>query len=75
MQFGIIFPIERDEHMKYVHLGRSGLKVSRLCLGTMNFGPETAEADSRTIMDRALEEENQNVSNQRLCRSTSRGSA
>ncbi len=41
--------------MKYVHLGRSGLKVSRLCLGTMNFGPETPEADSNTIMDRALE--------------------
>ena len=41
--------------MQYVHLGRSGLKVSRLCLGTMNFGPETTEADSRTIMDRALD--------------------
>ena len=41
--------------MQYVHLGRSGLKVSRLCLGTMNFGPETNEADSWTIMDRALE--------------------
>jgi NDP-hexose C3-ketoreductase / dTDP-4-oxo-2-deoxy-alpha-D-pentos-2-ene 2,3-reductase len=41
--------------MKYVHLGRSGLKVSRLCLGTMNFGPETTEADSGTIMDTALE--------------------
>jgi aryl-alcohol dehydrogenase-like predicted oxidoreductase len=41
--------------MNYVHLGRSGLKVSRLCLGTMNFGPETTEADSKTIMDRALE--------------------
>lgn len=41
--------------MKYVHLGRSGLKVSRLCLGTMNFGPETTEADSFSIMDRALE--------------------
>src|SRR4029078_7548621 len=26
--------------MQYVHLGRSGVKVSRLCLGTMNFGPE-----------------------------------
>ena len=25
--------------MQYVHLGRSGLRVSRLCLGTMNFGP------------------------------------
>ncbi len=41
--------------MKYVHLGRSGLKVSRFCLGTMNFGPETNEPDSFAIMDRALE--------------------
>ncbi len=41
--------------MQYVHLGRSGLKVSRLCLGTMNFGPQTAEPDSYAIMDRALE--------------------
>ncbi|PJA78682.1 MAG: aldo/keto reductase, partial [Nitrospirae bacterium CG_4_9_14_3_um_filter_51_5] len=41
--------------MQYAHLGRSGLKVSRLCLGTMNFGPETTEADSGMIMDTALE--------------------
>ena len=41
--------------MQYVHLGRSGVKVSRLCLGTMNFGPETSEADSFAIMDRAVE--------------------
>ncbi len=41
--------------MKYVHLGRSGLKVSRLCLGTMNFGPLTSEAESFAIMDRALD--------------------
>ncbi len=41
--------------MQYVHLGRSGLKVSRFCLGTMNFGPLTSEADSFAIMDRALE--------------------
>jgi len=41
--------------MKYTHVGRSGLKVSRLCLGTMNFGPLTSEADSFKIMDRALE--------------------
>lgn len=41
--------------MRYVHLGRSGLKVSRLCLGTMNFGPHTTEADSFAIMDRALD--------------------
>jgi aryl-alcohol dehydrogenase-like predicted oxidoreductase len=42
--------------MKYTHLGRSGVQVSRLCLGTMNFGPETTEADSGRIMDHALEE-------------------
>ena len=42
--------------MQYVHLGRSGLTVSRLCLGAMNFGPHTNEADSFRIMDRALEE-------------------
>jgi aryl-alcohol dehydrogenase-like predicted oxidoreductase len=41
--------------MQYTHLGRTGLKVSRLCLGTMNFGPRTSEADSFAIMDRALE--------------------
>ncbi|WP_238993313.1 aldo/keto reductase [Nocardioides caldifontis] len=41
--------------MEHTHLGRSGLSVSRLCLGTMNFGPETSEEDSHAIMDRALE--------------------
>ncbi|MGX9898860.1 aldo/keto reductase [Arthrobacter sp. SA17] len=41
--------------MQYTHLGRSGLKVSRLCLGTMNFGPQTEEAASRAIMDSALD--------------------
>ena len=41
--------------MDYTNLGRSGLSVSRLCLGTMNFGPETSEEDSHAIMDRALE--------------------
>ena len=41
--------------MEYVHLGRTGLNVSRLCLGTMNFGPHTSEADSYSIMDHALE--------------------
>ncbi|MFC4535193.1 aldo/keto reductase [Sphaerisporangium dianthi] len=41
--------------MEYAHLGRSGLSVSRLCLGTMNFGPVTSEEDSFAIMDRAHE--------------------
>jgi aryl-alcohol dehydrogenase-like predicted oxidoreductase len=39
--------------MEYTQLGRTGLKVSRLCLGTMNFGPETPEEDSHRIMDAA----------------------
>jgi len=41
--------------MEYVYLGRTGLKVSRLCLGTMNFGPETNEKDSFAIMDKAID--------------------
>ena len=41
--------------MQYVELGRTGLRVSRLCLGTMNFGVHTSEAESFAIMDRALE--------------------
>jgi len=41
--------------MDYVRLGRTGLTVSPLCLGTMNFGPQTTEQDSYKIMDHALE--------------------
>jgi aryl-alcohol dehydrogenase-like predicted oxidoreductase len=41
--------------METTNLGRSGLRVSRLCLGTMNFGPHTTEPDAFAIMDRALE--------------------
>ncbi len=41
--------------MQYVHLGRSGLQVSRLCLGTMNFGEFTDESSSFRILDEALE--------------------
>ncbi len=41
--------------MKYTALGRSGLRVSKIALGTMNFGPRTSEEDSFRILDRALE--------------------
>ena len=41
--------------MDYTHLGRSGLSVSRICLGTMNFGPQTDEEDAHAIMDAAHE--------------------
>jgi len=41
--------------MDYTHLGRSGVSVSRLCLGTMNFGAITSEADAHAIMDAAHE--------------------
>ncbi|MCL2515104.1 MAG: aldo/keto reductase, partial [Microbacteriaceae bacterium] len=42
--------------MDYTDLGRSGLSVSRIVLGTMNFGPQTSEADSHTIMDAARDQ-------------------
>ena len=41
--------------MKYTYLGRTGMKVSRLCLGTMNFGTFTEEKEAFAIMDRALD--------------------
>jgi aryl-alcohol dehydrogenase-like predicted oxidoreductase len=41
--------------MKHRRLGRTALRVSELCLGTMNFGPLTTEADAGVVMDRALE--------------------
>ncbi|KIL38938.1 oxidoreductase [Gordoniibacillus kamchatkensis] len=41
--------------MEYSYLGRSGLKVSRLCLGTMNFGVDTDEKEAYRIMDAALD--------------------
>jgi aryl-alcohol dehydrogenase-like predicted oxidoreductase len=45
----------KEETMEFTQLGRTGLKVSRLCLGTMNFGPLTAEKDAFAIMDKALD--------------------
>lgn len=41
--------------MQHVHLGRTGLEVSRLCLGTMTFGLQCDEATSRSILDTAAE--------------------
>jgi aryl-alcohol dehydrogenase-like predicted oxidoreductase len=41
--------------VEYTHLGRSGLSVSRICLGTMNFGPQTDEDAAHAIMDAAHE--------------------
>ena len=41
--------------MEYAKLGRTGLRVSRLCLGTMNFGSTTTEREAFSIMDAALE--------------------
>src|SRR5215213_4456875 len=37
--------------MDFSYLGRAGLQVSRLCLGTMNFGPRTSKEDAHSIMD------------------------
>ena len=41
--------------MEYKKLGRTGLNVSRLCLGTMNFGSGTSKEESFKIMDAALD--------------------
>jgi aryl-alcohol dehydrogenase-like predicted oxidoreductase len=41
--------------MEYTHLGRTGLSVSRLCLGTMNWPWLTTEEEAYGVMDRALE--------------------
>lgn len=41
--------------MEMTNLGRTGLKVSRLCLGTMNFGPLASETESFAMMDLALD--------------------
>lgn len=41
--------------LQYRHLGRTGLRVSPLCLGTMNFGLQADEATAHLIMDRAIE--------------------
>src|SRR5438876_10849397 len=40
--------------MQYTNLGRTGCRVSRLCLGTMNFGPRSSEEDSHAMMSEAL---------------------
>jgi aryl-alcohol dehydrogenase-like predicted oxidoreductase len=40
--------------MKYRRLGRTALKVSELCLGTMNFGPRTPEPESFAILGAAV---------------------
>ena len=41
--------------MKFTQLGRTGARVSRIALGTMNFGPRVEEKECFRIMDRALE--------------------
>ncbi len=41
--------------MQYKPLGRTGMKVSRICLGTMNFGSHTEEKEAFRIMDAALD--------------------
>ena len=41
--------------MDYRNLGRTGLKISRIGLGTMNFGMEIGEEDSLAVLDTALD--------------------
>jgi aryl-alcohol dehydrogenase-like predicted oxidoreductase len=44
-----------ERSIAYRRLGRTGLRVSPLCLGTMNFGTATEEPAAHAIMDRALD--------------------
>ena len=41
--------------MEYAKLGRSGLEISRLCLGTLSFGGRTSEAEACRIVDNAID--------------------
>ena len=41
--------------MQYTNLGRTGVKVSRLCLGTMNYGPQASEQEGHGQMDKAID--------------------
>jgi aryl-alcohol dehydrogenase-like predicted oxidoreductase len=41
--------------MQYTKLGKSGMTVSKVCLGTMHFGGPTSEEEAFKIMDKALE--------------------
>lgn len=41
--------------MKHTSLGRTGLQVSRICLGTMTFGNQCGETTSHAILDHALD--------------------
>jgi len=41
--------------MRYTNLGKSNLKISRICLGTMHFGNRAPEDEAIQIMDRALD--------------------
>ncbi len=41
--------------MEYNHLGKSGVKVSRLCMGTMDFGSKIDEASAIKLVKRAVD--------------------
>ncbi len=41
--------------MQHVRLGRTGLQVSRICLGTMTFGLQIDEPSSRAVLDKAAD--------------------
>ena len=53
LQLYFFLVIFLEVNMQYANLGRTGLRVSRLCLRTMNFGWKAAEAESFAVMDEA----------------------
>src|SRR3712207_4836884 len=46
---------QQEQAIEYRFLGRTGLRVSTLCLGTMTFGHKTSEADSHRLLDRFVD--------------------
>src|ERR671916_3543461 len=45
----------KERNVEYRNLGRTGAKVSELCLGCMMFGGRTGEEDSADIIDRVID--------------------
>jgi aryl-alcohol dehydrogenase-like predicted oxidoreductase len=54
-RIGRLQPLKTGNAMDYRMLGRSGLKISKLCLGTMTFGEQTDLAAATKILDSARE--------------------
>jgi 1-deoxyxylulose-5-phosphate synthase len=55
MQQGWVFFLDDGANMQFKQFGRTGLTVSRLCLGTGTFGKQTDETEAHRMLDQAAE--------------------